>query len=338
MRPAISVIIPIYNTNTEYFKQCLDSILSSSFPDYEIIVVDDGSSEENKKQIDAVCAVDDRIKVFHQENQGVSVARNNAVSHAEGKYIVFVDADDMITPYFFENAYKIAEEKQADILYGFNYSTTNNFEYSDAGGSPFVKPADNEWLEKYTVGFLYTNGKKTFGRGPWARFINSKVLQTVKFLPGVPIGEDVLWNLEVMQIAKKKYIVDQVWYIYIQRPDSVTHVYNESIGQKLLPFYKYLAVFYENRTGTLKYYYHRMLRDLKKYMYEQYTAHPTNPDSFIARWKTFNRICSNDPWKDIGKRAIFFVPRFRTKVKIILFKLKLLFPVWNISDSMTKNK
>ena len=91
--PIVSVIVPIYNVES-YLSQCLDSILKQSFVDFEVIMVDDGSKDKSGVICDEYAAKDSRINVFHQSNQGVSKARNVALNHAKGEYVIFMDADD----------------------------------------------------------------------------------------------------------------------------------------------------------------------------------------------------------------------------------------------------
>ena len=96
--PAISVIVPYYNDDIQCFQTCIGSILNQTFSDFEILVIDDGSQEKNRKHLHEIELIDKRISVYRQENKGVSAARNYGVSLAEGEYIVFVDADDILLP------------------------------------------------------------------------------------------------------------------------------------------------------------------------------------------------------------------------------------------------
>ena len=104
----ISIIIPIYNTATT-LETCIQSILKQDFLDWEAILVDDGSSDNSYECALNQAKTDSRIKVFKQEHQGVSAARNLALSHAQGKYICFVDADDTIEPNYISSLYTYRE-------------------------------------------------------------------------------------------------------------------------------------------------------------------------------------------------------------------------------------
>ena len=116
MKPAISVIVPFYNIE-QYVSYCLDSILAQTFRDFELICINDGSKDGTRELLDAYAEKDSRIKVIHQENQGQSVARNNALKRAVGKYIAFIDGDDAVIPEYLEVLYKEAERAKPDLVF-----------------------------------------------------------------------------------------------------------------------------------------------------------------------------------------------------------------------------
>lgn len=112
--PKISVIIPVYKVE-QYLEDCIKSLLSQTFTDFEIILVDDGSPDNSGALCDKYAASDSRIKVFHKENGGVSSARNTGIKASKGEWICFVDSDDWVEPDYLEKLYKTVFEKQADV-------------------------------------------------------------------------------------------------------------------------------------------------------------------------------------------------------------------------------
>ena len=112
--PEISVIVPVYNVE-KYLPRCLDSILAQTFRDFELILVDDGSTDASGAICEEYAARDSRIRVLHQENQGQAAARNRALDIAQGEYIGFVDSDDYIHPQMFEILMRNAWAHDADI-------------------------------------------------------------------------------------------------------------------------------------------------------------------------------------------------------------------------------
>ena len=93
--PAISVVIPVYNSQ-KYLRECIDSVLAQSFADFEVVAVDDGSSDESPAILDEYAAKDSRVKVVHKANGGVSAARNDGFDVVSGDYVLFVDSDDYL--------------------------------------------------------------------------------------------------------------------------------------------------------------------------------------------------------------------------------------------------
>lgn len=114
MNPAISVIVPVYNTS-KYLTQCLDSILFQSLNNIEVICIDDGSTDESIEILREYASKDTRIQIYHQENKGGGSARNLGISHARGKYLLFLDSDDFFEDLFFETLYSVAEKYESDI-------------------------------------------------------------------------------------------------------------------------------------------------------------------------------------------------------------------------------
>lgn len=110
----ISVIVPVFNAE-KYLKMCLNSLVSQTLKNIEIICIDDGSTDNSLATLDKFKSKDDRIKIIKQKNYGVSMARNNGISEAQGEYIGFVDADDWVDKDFFEKLYNAAQKYNADI-------------------------------------------------------------------------------------------------------------------------------------------------------------------------------------------------------------------------------
>ena len=107
-KPGLSVIIPVYNTEN-YIEECLSSILNQTFESFEVLCIDDGSTDSSGIICEAYCEKDERFHVYHIENSGVSAARNVGLDHAVGEYVVFIDSDDFISATHFETLYNGVE-------------------------------------------------------------------------------------------------------------------------------------------------------------------------------------------------------------------------------------
>lgn len=113
--PKISVLIPAYNVE-RYLPKCLDSVLSQTFENFEVILIDDGSTDGTGKICDDYAAKDSRIKVYHQDNKGISATRNLCLQYATGEYIQFVDSDDWIEPTMLKTMFDAASDNEAEIV------------------------------------------------------------------------------------------------------------------------------------------------------------------------------------------------------------------------------
>ena len=113
----ISIIIPIYNSE-KYLTHCLDSILKQTYQDFEVILVNDGSTDNSAKICDNYTITDARFKVIHKQNQGVSIARNTGISYAKGEYISFIDSDDWIENDYLKNMINVADSSSDIIISG----------------------------------------------------------------------------------------------------------------------------------------------------------------------------------------------------------------------------
>ena len=111
----ISIIVPVYHT-AKYLHRCIESVLAQTFTDWEMLLIDDGSTDDSAIICDEYAAKDERIRVFHKENGGVSSARNLGLDHAQGEWITFIDADDWVEPEMLAKMLAKAEESDADVV------------------------------------------------------------------------------------------------------------------------------------------------------------------------------------------------------------------------------
>ena len=124
--PKISVIVPVYNVE-QYLCRCIDSILAQSFPDFELLLIDDGSKDHSGEICDEYAQKDERVRVFHKENGGVSSARNLGLDNAKGEWISFVDADDWVEEDYLKNLQN-TDEKEIDLVECGYYNVSKNGE------------------------------------------------------------------------------------------------------------------------------------------------------------------------------------------------------------------
>lgn len=234
-KPAISIIIPIYNVE-KYLSTCFDTILGQPFTNFELILVNDGSIDKCGEICDNYVKQDERIKVIHKKNGGLSSARNAGIEAARGKYIVFVDPDDKIAENYFISLYSIAEEKQCDaVVSGYKTIPTNNiiipsFKLNTVMyGRDFVLSSSN----------VHSKNDLCF---VWRYIYKLSIIKNknIRFNEQVFIGEDVIFNLEFLLESQRVYAIPEQLYFYtVNNPDSLMRVpYKPKLESSLILQYK----------------------------------------------------------------------------------------------------
>ncbi|MCR5149704.1 MAG: glycosyltransferase [Clostridiales bacterium] len=220
MSTGISVIMPFYNAE-KFLNEAVSSVLSQTMDNIELILVDDGSSDTSCDIVDAFSKNDDRIKIIHQQNSGVSSARNAALKIARGKYIGFVDADDFIMPEMYEALYDIAEKNGADIVCsGFDYISSDGKEIIDTSCPPYKDGViyGREEIKKFASemhtlsSFLYI----------WRSIFSRELIEKngISFNEDLSIGEDTLFAMNCFLSADKVVGCEKRFYRYRINNDS----------------------------------------------------------------------------------------------------------------------
>lgn len=216
--PLFSIIAPIYKVEP-YLEECINSILSQTFTDYEIILVDDGSPDGCPAICDKYANEDQRIKVIHKENEGVSVARNIGVTAACGKYIIFVDSDD----YWCENSFltnlsaRIIKENEDIILFGCKTVYPDKTSFVSRGEYNLV--IFNEHDKNKTLDYLYRSRKMP--GAAWIMAVRRELAVNINFTQGVT-AEDYDWIIKILLKCKTLGAINDIAYSYRKREGSIT--------------------------------------------------------------------------------------------------------------------
>ena len=184
MNDLISIIIPVYNAG-KTIDSCVESVLKSTYSDFEILIIDDGSNVETAEECDKVALKDQRIKVIHQENGGVSKARNCGIENAKGKFITFVDADDMVDSDLLASMMNAMRQEQADVV------ITGHRECYDDGSFKECFWSEKESIKRGTEilsEFFTTNN---ISWTVWAKLYTRSIIGDVRFQVGKRIAEDL---------------------------------------------------------------------------------------------------------------------------------------------------
>lgn len=200
--PYYSVIIPVYNVENN-IRRCIESVLSQSFIDFELILVDDGSSDGSGVICEEYAEKDERIIVIHQKNQGVSAARNEGMKKATGKYIVFIDADDFVD----KDILKRLNQSDADlVLVGFS-------DYFENGGVKTFLDGEECWQIDSDEGIIrFLNMKSSVF--VWGKRYKKSVIDeyNIRFRHNMKFSEDIIFNNDY--ILKANTIVNIKWSGY----------------------------------------------------------------------------------------------------------------------------
>lgn len=212
----ISIIIPVYNTS-KYLRKTFDSILSQTYKEWELIAVDDGSTDESGSICDEYAKKEDRIKVVHKTNGGVSSARNKGIEQANGRYISFVDADDYLEQDFLETMLHGIEQYAADLVCcRVAFDSKQGIRYQKASKISIFNQKES------IVAMLLPN---SFHGWPWNKMYKSSIIKEnkLRFDENLKYCEDEVFVLQyIMYINKCTYIPDALYH-YVQNEHSVNN-------------------------------------------------------------------------------------------------------------------
>lgn len=240
----LSVIIPVYNSE-RYLKQCIDSVMDRAVADFELLLINDGSTDDSGKICEEYAQRDKRIKVFHQTNAGVSCARNKGIENASGDWISFVDSDDYVSGNYFDG---ISEATKTDWV-------LLNLKVENPNLTNLSLTFDNKEYTKEV--FLNTFYLYPHFPGPCAKFYKSALIRdnNIKFNPELKFGEDALFNLSYLNCCNSFATSDSGTYIYIDSSQGLSKLNSdfkndtilfEEIMNVLEPFKKYKKFYDES--------------------------------------------------------------------------------------------
>lgn len=327
--PTVSIIVPVYNTE-QYLSRCIDSILAQTFTDFELILIDDGSTDGSGEICDDYAQKDSRIIVIHQENSGVSSARNLGLTIASSKLISFIDADDSIDKVFYSNL--IDNKFDVDLIicgYKEISSISNNIN-NILFNIPSNKIYNNSEIIKYIISSVFSNSNIT--NSSCNKIYKKSIINNNNLLfSNRKRGEDWLFNIEYLQLINSAIYYNQPLYNYHRNATSAMArplinqfdlwIENRDIRQRLISDYNIPIKLHE--------YNFIWINKVINYIFEILKYNTTNNKDII--YKILNNSEFISAIKNCSMRFIYKPIKFFALIKLtkichiyilILFRIK----------------
>ena len=248
----ISVIVPVYNAE-KYLAECVQSIISQTYRNLEIILVDDGSKDSSGSICDSFAEKDSRIKVIHQENAGVSAARNHGLDECHGEYVSFVDSDDYYSTNLFESAVRLSTMFTPPDLFEFSISFTDTFgniSRTDSSAIPKNTPINIDFIRSAIIPSLIHVNKNTTGFGAWVtnKLFKKSILDNhnIRFDNNLKIWEDGIFTVEYLKYTNSIISIDINGYHYRDTPKSLSEKHENQIYDFAFKIYdKYRQLYFD---------------------------------------------------------------------------------------------
>ncbi|MCD7873348.1 MAG: glycosyltransferase [Clostridiales bacterium] len=225
----ISVIIPVYNVQ-DYLNRCLESVAGQTYKNLQIILIDDGSTDNCPEMCDKWAEKDSRITVIHKKNAGLGLARNSGLDVANGEYIAFIDSDDFIDKNAFSDMYYQAEKYKADLvmaghfLYNTNDKTVSEVKLTDE--TKLLTGDDAKKISYKMIGSLPDEKAAALGQSVWKNMYSAKIIKEygIRFFSEREfVSEDAVFHLQLVPEMQKIVLLDKSYYYYCKNGgDSLT--------------------------------------------------------------------------------------------------------------------
>lgn len=214
MSKKISIITPIYNTSKELIKRAVDSVITQSYKDFELLIIDDGSKPEIATFCDSIATNDSRISVYHIPNGGVSKARNFGLDKSSGDYITFLDGDDFLSHQYLEHLIEAVSQTNASYIKCSaerTYTEEALFLNSEKAVSFREVNTSTAIDDICYLKYLYPNIEVT---SVWGALYSREAIESIRFREDVSIGEDFIFNVEVIERLDKAVYISNTDYGY----------------------------------------------------------------------------------------------------------------------------
>lgn len=319
----VSIIVPIYNSERT-LERCINSILEQTFTNFELLLINDGSTDYSALICDKFTKQDKRIKVFHQNNQGVSYTRNIGLEHAAGEYIYFIDADDWIEPDILERMVISMENGNDLVICGYNRIIMGS-EENYRCETITCESALNKDLKGFMEGFsVYYN--QGIVHALWNKLYKRDIIHqnSIKFDKYISLGEDLIFNMNYIKKCNAVSMVSAPLYNYIiyQNNQSLSTQYNPKrletqimIHERIIDLLKYFNVYNDsNKKFVNKSYSAALLGAIKNYL-------GRSPDNAMLKKKYLKKVIRDN---NVINKIGLFNQSIDKNIIALLLRLRLL--------------
>ena len=322
--PLFSIVVPVYN-GEKFIKKCVRSVLKQDYSNFEIILIDDGSTDESRNICDSFCNKDSRVKVIHKANGGVSIARKEGVEKSRGEYIVCIDADDWIEEDLLLDAARIIAEYHPDILiYGIIRENINGTVIKELPYRKGFYSRRNIKSDIFPI-LIQAEDMKYFAPSIWGKIFKRILLQDNMIADErAIIGEDGACVIPAIAHAQSMYVMDGYYYNYRYNDVSTTK-------RKKVFHWEYPRVINEyimskidmDRTDFRDQIYRKIVHDFFNVSFSQFYS---NKSYKVVKKEILIRM-HEEPYKTAIEKAYF---RHSLKAKLMMLSLrgKLVFPLF----------
>lgn len=291
----ISIIVPVYNSE-KYLRRCIDSILSQSFTDFELIIVDDGSKDSSPQICDEYVAKDNRVRVIHKENGGVSAARNDGLDIAKGEYVTFIDSDDWVEKEYLET---LSNYRDFDIVF-----FSHRLIYEDGYTSELMfeaKEGNKQNIWEIIAALRKNKTNWNFFGYTWNKMFRRYIIEKykIRFIEGLRISEDEVYTLDYCTHAKSIKVLPICLYNYRVLGTGLTATKNSAEEYKKLAE-SYLAILERENDNHIDEVYVPIVAS------QLYTAAMEQNSAFYAykRLKQIKTVLGKNPFEGQKTRRI----------------------------------
>lgn len=305
---AISIIIPVYNAE-KYLRRCIDSILSQSFTDFELILVDDGSRDSSPQVCDEYAAKDSRIHIIHKANGGVSAARNDGLDIAKGEYVTFIDSDDWVEREYLGT---LSNYRDYDIVF-----FSHRLIYEDGYTSEFMfeaKEGNKQNIWEIVASLRKNAAKSNFYGYTWNKMFRRDIIEKymIRFVEGLRISEDEVYTLDYCTHAESIKVLPICLYNYRVLGTGLTATKNSSEEYKKLAD-SFLAILEREKDNHIDEVYVSVIAE------ELYTAamEQNSPIYAFLRLKQMKNALKDGKIEKVDSRKIKFIASMPILVELI---------------------